>query len=101
MGPAVLRQTFQRLDLPALCVDGEHGEGIDHFAVHDYGAGAAGAAIAYAFGGGDIQAVPQRIEQSAARLDAGAVGLAVDLERDGNFAGSGDLGGGLRVRFGF
>ena len=72
----------------ALGVDGEHGAAIDGLAVHDDGAGAAGAAVADALGAGQAEPVAQGVEQRDARLDRELVRLAIDLESDRHRTGT-------------
>src|SRR5437879_5864014 len=61
--------SFQGFDPAALCVDGEDGTAIHDLAVDDYGACSAGAAVADAFGGGEIEAMAQGVAEGGARLD--------------------------------
>ena len=71
-------------------------QAVDALAVDDDGAGAAGAAVADPLGAGEIEVIAQRVEQGDARLDGEVDGFAVDVERDGDRAGSDDIGGGRR-----
>src|SRR5262245_31809356 len=78
---AVLFETFDCSNLFALRLDRQRRAGIDGFAVHDHRAGAAGGAVADAFGAGDVQIVAQRVEQRHSRFDAHLFRSAVDVER--------------------
>ncbi len=77
---AAVDETLGGLDLFALGLQREHGAGVDGFAVHHDGAGAASAAIADALAAGDIEIIAQGVEQRNARLDGGGHGGAVDVE---------------------
>src|SRR5215813_4163930 len=79
---AVLFESFDGPNLLALRLDGQRRAGINRLAVHDHRAGAACGAVADAFGPGDVQIVPQRVEQSDARFDAQLLRGAVYVECD-------------------
>ena len=70
--------------------DGQQRAGINRLAVHQHGAGAAGAAVAHLLAPGEVEPVAQRIEQSHARLDAELAVLSVDFKSDGDFARTDD-----------
>ncbi len=78
---AAVDEALGRLDLLALCLQRQHGAGVDGFAVEHHGAGAAGAAVADALAAGDIEVVAQGVEQRDARLDRGSHVGVVDIER--------------------
>ncbi len=95
---AVLRDAFDGLDVFPLRVDGQDGATVDHLAVHDDGAGAAGCPVADFLCAGQLQVIAQRVDQGDARLDVQVVGLAVDLERDWHGSRSGDVASRRRQR---
>ena len=87
---------FERLDLASDGVDGEDGATVHHFAVDHDGAGSAGATVADALGGSEVEVVAQGIEQGFAGLDFGLHFGAVHVERDVDGSGAGgrrDRGG--------
>ena len=90
---------FDRLNVLADGVDGEHGAAVDDFAIDADGAGAAGAAVTDAFGAGEVHAVAESVEQSGARFDFDGTLFAVDIERDLDFTGH-YFRGGLGIGFG-
>src|ERR1022692_4100195 len=91
---------FDGLYVFALGVDGQNRATIYGFAVDDDGASAAGGPVAHPFGAGQFQLIAQRIEQRDARLQVESLRFAVDLERDGDRAGTYDpaFGRGRRQR---
>src|ERR1035438_1615503 len=91
---------FDGLNVFALRVDGQNRAAIHGFAVEDDRAGAAGGPVAHALGAGQFQLIAQRIEQRDARLQVEGLRFAVDLERDGDRAGTYDpaFGRGRRQR---
>src|ERR1700691_464481 len=94
------RNTFDSHNVYALGVDGQNRAAIYGFSVEDHGAGAAGGPVADPLGAGQLQVVAQRIEQRDARLQVEVLRFAVDLERDGDRAGTHKpgLGRGRRQR---
>src|ERR1035441_3777440 len=88
------------LDVFALGVDSQNRAAIYGFAVNDDGTGAAGGPVAHPLGAGQFQLIAQRIEQRDARLQVEGLRFAIDLERDGDRAGTYDpaFGRGRRQR---
>src|SRR5262249_46302237 len=89
-------QTFDGLDVAALRIDGEDGARVDALAAEDDGASSTGAAVADLLRAGVVQVIAQGGEQRDARLAGEVDGFAVDVEGNGDGAGSHDIGGGGR-----
>src|SRR5262249_49755235 len=79
---AVLDQTFDRLDRPAVHPGGELAAGVDGLAVDEHGAGAALAAVAADLGAGEIQLIAEELGEGPAVVDLDAAAAAVEGERD-------------------
>src|SRR5262249_49152690 len=73
---------FDRQDLGAIGLDGEHGAGLHRLAVEVHRAGAAMAGLAADMRAGQVELLAQEMDQQRARFDEGLDRLAVDLERD-------------------
>src|SRR5262249_18031655 len=84
-----LRQAFDRSDLPALRLHGEHQAGAHRLVVEDDGTGAADAVLAAYMGAGLPAVVADGVDQRLARLDAYVVVAPVDVEGDVDFFGHG------------
>ena len=81
-------QPFDARNFVTFGFDGQQRAGINRLAVHQHGAGAAGAAVADLLAPGEVEPVAQRIEQGDARFDVELAVLSVDFESDGDFAGT-------------
>src|SRR5579884_31975 len=77
-------QPFDRHQVGALSLDGEHDARAHGLAVHQDGAGAAYAVLASDVGAGQIALVAQEIHQRLADLDGALVLDAVDAQADGS-----------------
>src|SRR3982074_1196687 len=88
---SVLGERFYRRDFLSLRLNRENRAGVDGLVIHQNGARSALPPIAYALGSGDVQAVPQSVEESHARLEARLVLLSVDSEFHRDFAGTVNL----------
>ena len=79
---AVGGEPFDRLDLCAVGLDGEHHAALHEHAVEEDGAGAAVAGVAADVTAGQVEVVPDEVDEQAASLDLALVLLAVDLDGD-------------------
>src|SRR6478672_10825339 len=70
------------LDLRAVGLDGEHRARLDRPAIDVDGAGAALAGVAADVGAGQVEILPQRLDEESPGLDVELVGCAIDDERD-------------------
>src|SRR5947199_8204710 len=86
-----LHQALDGRDATTLRFDGEYRAGISRLAVNDDRASAAGGAVTDALRPREVEVVAQGFEQRDARLDFRLHRLAVDGQRDRDFAGAEDL----------
>ena len=101
---AILGKSFDRHDVMSFRLNGEQIARIDRFAIQNDCAGATDPAIAHFLGPGQVQMVPESIEQCDARFEIQFVTLTVNPQSDGHRPWSGDSirlrwrGGGVRFR---
>src|SRR5258708_4415522 len=88
---SVLGERLHRRDLLSLRLNRKNRAGVDGFVVHQDGARSALPAVAYALGSGEVQAIPQSVEESHARFKARLVLLPVHGEFHRNSARTVDL----------
>src|SRR5437899_8388117 len=79
---SVLRESFDGGDLFPGDVERERKTRANRFAIDVHGASPARSAVAHHFCAGEIELIAKGVQERGARLDAGLVGFAVDVERD-------------------
>src|SRR5439155_16920805 len=88
-------------DVFALRFDSQHRATVDHLAVHNDGASAAGRSVADLLGAGVVEPVAARLDERDAGLDVQVVWFAVDLKRHRHRSRTGYVSSRRRMRGGF
>ena len=90
MQRVVLGEAFDRADLSAVRLHGEHQARAHRLAVDDHRAGAADAVLAADMGAGLPAILADGVGQRTPRLDGDGVRAAVDGQGDGGLVGHGE-----------
>ena len=78
--PAWLRQAFDAGDVRTVCLQGQHGAGLDRIAVKQDRAAAALAGVATHMGASEAELLSQDVDQQSPLVDLQAMGLTIDRD---------------------